>query len=159
MQGYYEKKKSVWERWEEMKFETMINTEYDVRFLKASVEVRYWEAAELNGKNVSDDNESFPCRNGDKWEPLIDMEYGIITNWIKGNTASVHFKVCDAGIYSLLDDNLKMHVKIEDYVPKMMCPAENGYGDYVIMNISEEGLIDKWSVDFSDFKDDEGDDY
>jgi len=30
-----------------------------------------------------------------------------------------------------------------------MCPADNGYGDYVIMKIDDNGKIDKWRVDLS----------
>lgn len=31
---------------------------------------------------------------------------------------------------------------------------KNGYGDYVIMDINENGFIDKWQVDLSYFKED-----
>jgi hypothetical protein len=34
-----------------------------------------------------------------------------------------------------------------------MCPKENGYGDYVIMDIDSEGKIINWKVDLSDFQD------
>jgi hypothetical protein len=36
-----------------------------------------------------------------------------------------------------------------------MCPKENGYGDYVIMDIDREGKIANWKADLSDFQDDE----
>ena len=33
----------------------------------------------------------------------------------------------------------------------MMCPKKGGYGDYVKMGINEEGFIDNWKCDFSEF--------
>lgn len=138
-----------------MKIELKITKEFDVKFLKASVEVRYWNNAELNGKEVLENCDNFPCQNGDQWEPVIDVDSGIIINWDKGNKASIHFKICDAGIYSLLDLHFTEIVKIDGYVPKMMCPKESGYGDYIIMDIEEDGKISKWNVDFADFTEEE----
>lgn len=28
-----------------------------------------------------------------------------------------------------------------------MCPADEGYGDYIIMNIDEDGIIQGWRKD------------
>ena len=43
-------------------------------------------------------------------------------------------------------------ISIDGYVPKMMSPKEEGYGDYVIMDVDCDGKIDNWKVDFSDFE-------
>jgi len=37
----------------------------------------------------------------------------------------------------------------------MMCPTENGYGDYVIMNILEDGTIENFTANFEDFQEEE----
>jgi hypothetical protein len=41
---------------------------------------------------------------------------------------------------------------IDGYVPSMMCPKDNGHGDYVIMDIGADGTIDKWRVDLGPFE-------
>lgn len=94
-----------------------------------------------------------PCRKGDCWEPLIDLETGVILNWQKGQTADIHFKVCDAGEYSLLDADKKVVKKIDGYVPPIMSPEDEGYGDYVIMKVDAEGQIANWKPDFEKFDD------
>ena len=72
-----------------------------------------------------------------KWMPLIDVETGKIINWVEGTTARVHYKVCDEGIYRLLDADKNIIVEVESYVPSFL--GEDG--DYIIMNIDEHGVI------------------
>lgn len=116
--------------------------------------VRYWEDAEVNGEDETDDGENIPCREGKRWKPVIDLETGKILNWEQGKTATIYYKVCDDGSYFLKDKNGETVLSIEkDYVPKIMCPAENGYGDYIYMEIDENGVIEDWKVDLSGFTD------
>ena len=123
----------------------------DVQFLKASCGVRYWEDSEVNGE-PDETGEKIPFRNDDRWEPVIDLDTGIIQGWPKGTTASIHYKVCDAGRYELLDDTKNVVAAIEGYVPVIMSPAENGYGDYVIMDVDENGKIGQWKVNLDAFQ-------
>jgi hypothetical protein len=117
--------------------------EYDVKYLYVVANVRYWEDADING--VSDVNGTLtPCKEGPLWCPIIDVDSGQITNWKQGTTASIHFKVCDEGEYTLKDVNRTTITSYAGYVPNMMSPAEPGYGDYIIMNIDENGYIDSW---------------
>lgn len=121
-----------------------------VAFLKVEAGVRYWEDGEVNGAS-DDDGDLIPCRNGDFWEPVIDLTAGTIEGWPEGTTADVHYKVCDKGRYTLLDAE-RREVKIRDgYVPKVMSPGGNGYGDYIIMTIDGAGRIKDWRADLSDF--------
>ncbi len=122
-----------------------------VKFLRASCGRVYWEDAEVNGK-VDEDGSLIPCRKGDLWCPVIDLAEGRIVDWPHGTTASIHYKVCDEGIYELLDADGKVACKRDGYVIKMMCPQEDGYGDYVIMNVGADGVIANWKVDLSDFE-------
>lgn len=135
---------------------TTIKTKKDieVKILIVNAEVRYWEDAEVNGKEDTD-GILIPCRNGENWMPIIDLETGIIINWTIGNAAKVHYKVCDDGKYKLVDASGRIVKEIEGYVPKMLCPEKNGYGDYIIMKIDTNGKIDKWIVDLSEFEDEE----
>lgn len=126
-----------------MKIEILKKVEYDVKYLKASMGVRYWEDAVVN--DIEDEHGSLiPLKNGDRWEILIDVDTGTIQNWPLGTTASVHYKVCDDGTYQLLDENKEVVYEIEDYVPYCFCTKSSGYGDYVIMDIDGFGIIDNW---------------
>lgn len=137
-----------------MKVKLKIEKEFDVKYLLAEVGVRYWEDATVDG--VEDEEGSLiPCRDGDYWKPLIDIETGVITNWEKGRTASIHYKCCDDGVYALLDEYKETVKAIEGYVPDIMCPEGEGYGDYVIMNVDSDGKIDKWECNLDDFLDNE----
>lgn len=129
--------------------------EIPVKYIRAIVEPRYWEDAVVN--NVKDENGTLmPFRKGDIWDITIELDSGVIENWPVGTTAKVHYKVCDAGQYSLLDAEKNVVKEIDRYVPNIMCPKDNGYGDYIIMDISETGLIDKWRVCLKVFDDREG---
>lgn len=105
--------------------------------------VRYWEDARINGVH-DEDGTLTPCRDGDYWKPIIDVDKGVIVNWEKGKRADIHFKVVDDGTYTIKDEKGDTIVSKEGYVPDIMCPADNGYGDYIIMEIDEDGVIDKW---------------
>lgn len=135
-----------------MKVKLKIEKEFDVKYLQAEVGARYWEDATVNGEEDTEGT-LIPCRDGEYWKPLIDIESGIIVNWDKGTTAFVHYKCCDDGLYKLLDADKREIKSIDGYVPSIMCPKENGYGDYVIMDIDRDGKISNWKPILSDFQD------
>lgn len=113
--------------------------------------VRYWEDALVNGKE--DVNGTLiPCREEDIWMPIIDLKTGKIKNWKIGATAKVHYKICDEGIYIFLDEDGEVVYNLEGYVPSLLCPKENGYGDYIIMDVDENGQIDGWDLTIPSFK-------
>lgn len=137
-----------------MKVKLKIEKEFEVKYLQVKAGARYWEDAIVDG--VEDTEGSLiPCREGDYWCPLIELESGIIKNWEHGKKASVHFKVCDDGEYSLLDLNKEVVKSIDGYVPDIMSPKESGYGDYIIMDIDENGKISNWRVKLDEFTDNE----
>lgn len=139
-----------------MKITIKVKKEFEVKYLKAKCGVRYWEDATVNGEEDKD-GVLIPCREGDYWCPIIDIETGLITNWLKGHEASIHYKVCDDGEYSLLDSNMGEIITIADYVPKMLCPKRDGYGDYVIMDVDRDGKIIDWVADLTEFEEFEED--
>lgn len=122
----------------------------DVKTLIVDARPRYWEDTEVNGKEDTDGT-LIPCRDGDSWKPVIDIETGVITNWKAGTVAHVHYKICDDGTYQLADAEGKIVAQIDGYVPSIMCPEEEGYGDYIIMTIDETGKIKNWKIDTSAF--------
>ncbi|WP_166950225.1 hypothetical protein [Pseudochelatococcus lubricantis] len=125
--------------------------EYDVKYMRAECGVRYWEDATVNGV-TDEDGKLIPFRHEDSWIIVIEIETGTIVDWPKGVVADIHYKVCDDGKYTLLDANMEKIISIDGYVPDIMCPGGNGYGDYVIMTIDGDGRIADWRVDLTDFE-------
>ena len=129
--------------------------EVNVKTIRVEAGVRYWEDAIVNG--VEDESgELIPCREGGLWKPIIDIDKGVIKNWKKGTIADIHYKVCDAGSYFLEDEKGNVVLSIEDdYVPKIMCPEDEGWGDYIIMKVDGDGKIANWNPDLDDFQNDD----
>lgn len=137
-----------------MKITVKVEKEVDIKTLHVSAGVRYWEDTTVNGED-DDEGNLIPCREGKLWRPIIDIETGQILNWTKGVTAEVHYKVCDAGNYELKDEECNTVLTKEGYVPAIMYPKEQGFGDYIIMDINEDGFIQDWECDLSGFTEDE----
>lgn len=134
-----------------MKTTIKVGKEVELKTLEVRANVRYWENTEVNSE-ADTDGTLMPCREGGLWCPVIDLDSGQILNWEKGKSANVHYKVCDEGIYYLKDNEGNVVLSIEeDYVPKMMCPKENGYGDYIIMDIDGNGFIQDWEQTLEGF--------
>lgn len=113
--------------------------------LMVDARVRYWEDAEVNGVSDTDGN-LIPCRVGDSWMPSIDLASGKILGWPQGTTADIHYKVCDDGDYWLADAAGNKLLKWGgSYVPNnLLCVGDNGYGDYIILCVGEDGGIAGW---------------
>ena len=114
-------------------------------YIEVSASVRYWEDANVNGFSDTDGT-LIPHRKGDRWAPVIRLADGMVMDWPLGVIADVHYKVCDEGEYWLLDEDRKRVAKWKSsYVPDYaLCPDERGYGDYIIMMIGADGLIERW---------------
>lgn len=132
-----------------MKSVITIEKEVDIKTVEVRAHVRHWEDATINGVE-DEEGKLTPCREGDLWCPIIDMDSGVIRNWPKGTTASVHFKVCDGGSYFLKDaDGNVVLSREDDYVPNELIPGS--YGDYIEMQIDENGKIADWNPSLEDF--------
>lgn len=139
-------------------------TEFEAIYLKVDAGVRYWQDSRVNGNHdtccdETSDSPNMPCAEyigGNhnvlrgkywRWQPLIEIETGKIVNWQQGITANIHYKVCDDFACEILDGNKEVITSYDDYVPKVMCPKEDGYGDYIIMDIDGNGFIQGWRKD------------
>ena len=113
-------------------------------FIEVEAIVRYWEDSSVNG--VEDERGTLiPCREGNMWHIVIDTYVGRIKDWIIGTTAQIHYKVCDAiEVWLLNEDSFRTYKYNVGYVPAFLSIGENGYGDYIIMDIDENGMIDGW---------------
>ena len=119
---------------------------YNVVNVKCNLGVRYWEDASVDGTDEDNDNPKIPRVFGDRWVISIVIETGQIKDWPVGTTAKTHYKVCDDGIYMFYDDSGSLVKKCDNsYVPKFLSPSNNHYGDYVILDIDENGFIKDWN--------------
>lgn len=116
-------------------------------YLEVCAQVRYWEDATVNGAEDTD-GKLIHARVNEMWHPLIRLADGMVMGWPEGTTADIHYKVCDAGEYWLLDDKRKRVAKWAGfYVPgEFLCHGDNGYGDYIIFKVGADGLIEKYSA-------------
>lgn len=115
------------------------------KYIEVSAGVRYWEDTYVNG--AEDENGTLiPLRKGEMWCPVIRISDGMVMDWPNGTTADIHYKVCDAGEYWLLDADRKRIAKWGGYyVPNdFLCHGSEGYGDYIIFNVDADGMIKKW---------------
>lgn len=105
--------------------------------------VRYWEDATVNGVKDTDGT-LIPSRDGDAWKVRIELATGRIEGWPDWTTASIHYKVCDAGLYWLTDAAGNRIAKWNGYyVPShFLCHGDGGYGDYIIFKVGPDGLIE-----------------
>ena len=125
-----------------VRVETVV--EFEAVRLLVAANVRYWEDAMVNGKEDTDGT-LIPLRVGDLWSPIIELATGRVLNWPQGTTAEVHYKVCDAGCYWLEDASGKRLKRENDYVPSgLLCMGDKGYGDYIILKINADGIIEDW---------------
>jgi len=117
-----------------------VTEEIDIAYL--SIEVPY------------DDDDEIPeyiheGRNTLKF--LIDLDRRKVVDWPEGNSYDLFLKVCDQGIYRLLDPNMgEIAVIDQDYVPDGV-PGE--YGDYIELRITNDGTVTNLprKYNFSDF--------
>ena len=115
------------------------------KFLAVEAGVRYWEDATINGAEDAEGS-LIPFRCGDEWCPIIKLQTGVIQDWPEGTEADIHYKVCDAGQYWLEDADGVRRWKYQGYyVPSILSPEENGYGDYIILHVFGDGSIRKWN--------------
>jgi hypothetical protein len=116
-------------------------------------EEKTYDAAILQVCEKDESGENVPFKNGNNWEPTIDIEAGTVIGWPNGTTADIHFKVCDEGTYTLKTSFGAALAEKEGYVPDIMCPGGEGFGDYIIMKIDENGKIENWQPTLSGFDD------
>lgn len=126
-----------------MKATIKVKEEVNFTHLKVKCGARYWEDATVNGIEDTE-GDLIPLKDGDYWCPTINIETGIIQDWPAGTKADVHYKCCDDGDYWLITDK-GFELKMPGYyVPTILDITKEGYGDYVILNIDENGKIANW---------------
>lgn len=139
--------------------------ELDIKTLFVKAHVRYPEDAMIqegpdDAWGEDDANQpKMPCMSyvdckyeGWYWCPVIDLATGRIINWKQGVRASISYKVVDEFECYITDTDDKIVTRYEGYVPSFMAITDEGYGDYVYLEIDENGMIADWSFTDRDFK-------
>ena len=110
--------------------------------IEIEAEVRYWEDASVNGL-IDEDGSRIFGRQGHLWKVRIELTDGIVQDWPPDETAQIHYKVCDQGLYWLTDESGNRLAKWRgSYVPSdFLSHGSEGFGDYIILNIEFGGLI------------------
>lgn len=106
--------------------------EIEVDAMRITLPVRFEE------EDIPND---FPMREGDTWKATVEIDTGKIRDWPLGKSGNIFMKVCDSGVYELLDGE-KVIATREDYVPN--CIPQD-CGDYVEFEIDESGIIKGWA--------------
>lgn len=147
-----------------MKKTILTPQEIEITFAVCQIFARYWEDSEVNGEEDDATKPKMPCienvehyymKNRLAWCPIIDLDKGQIVNWTKGTTASIHYKSCDGNVVELQDPNRNTIKDYNGYVPNFLCPKEDGWGDYVIMDIDENGFIKNFNNNLDDLFDED----
>ena len=74
----------------------------------------------------------------------VDLESHRVGWWIYGSFR-IWAKVCDSGIYTLLDEDMKPLLQIRGYVPiGLLPPKDKGWGDYIELCFARDGTITNW---------------
>ena len=139
--------------------------EIDIKTLFVKAHVRYPEDSMIqegpdDAWGEDDANQpKMPCMSyvdykyeGWYWCPVIDLATGRIKNWKQGVRASISYKVVDEFECYITDADDKIVTRYEGYVPSFMAITDEGYGDYVYLEIDENGMIADWSFTDRDFK-------
>jgi hypothetical protein len=90
----------------------------------------------------------------DSWVAVIDLQTGEIQDFPKDVSLDFFTKVCDEGLYFLLDGNKQLIAKAGgDYVPNRAIPPIDGYGDYIHLKIEYGVVVNLYTnPDFSQFE-------
>lgn len=85
----------------------------------------------------------------DTVEVIIDVDDKKVVDWYETTgEVSIFAKVRDEGVYKYYDKDGKIIQTIEDeYVPNFLQVNENGYGDYLNLTISKNGVIENFNID------------
>ena len=139
--------------------------EIELSYLKAKMGIRYfigYEYSEDNGKTwvkaEEDDDETdkkfrehLPLVDDENyWTIHIDLVNGKVLDWPKDFCVRTYFKICDDGEYSFLDELGEEIINLtkeydQYYVPIFLSLEDDGYGDYVYININGDGSIEHFN--------------
>lgn len=142
--------------------------EEDVKYLYAHLHDDWWDGAEISrdgaefeeidedGSQISDMLKPFNAptnierfknfvKDDNIFSMKINVDTGEVIGWPKGTIMNIYWKIVDEGLYQYLDENDNIIFEYDGYVPSELAIEEAGYGDYVILNIGADGIIEHWN--------------
>ena len=148
-----------------MKVKCKTIQELDIKYVNCYLIQDWWDGAQISkegsdfveveedGSNlpmlipVTEDMTTYQSLKTCKAFPMkINLETGHIEYWMKGYAMHIYWKVRDQGVYEYIDANGNIIEKLDtDYVPNYLAIGDSGYGDYVIIDIDENGNIKNWN--------------
>lgn len=133
-----------------MKFKVKKWVSVNIEKIIIDIQIRY-----VGDSDDDDVPTDFPLLNGSQWKATVMVDSGQILEWPSGQERQMYCKVCDAGIYTLLDDAGEVVAVKDGYVPNDIVPGD--YGDYVSLKINGDGVITNWPKhpDVSEFFDED----
>jgi hypothetical protein len=75
---------------------------------------------------------------------ISGVENGVVKPWDSGNV-HIGFKIVDGGNYILMGNGREIFRKDFEYVPDFLQIEENGYGDYIEIDIEKNGKVKGWN--------------
>lgn len=128
-----------------MKVEIKTTKTYNVKYITFNIPIYY---GDLNWSEKDNEFCDKYYSNADLLSIRIDIENGLVIGWADqelNDVFSIYTKVRDEGTYRLYDDQGNEIVSYQGYVPDILSCVDKGYGDYLSMDISPDGRIDKWN--------------
>ena len=114
--------------------------------LIVTVKEKYCTYAVVNGVEYIDKRAEMTCADYPPFQKfIIDLKTGVITNWKKGVTAEIFYKVVDTACYTLLSGR-KLAAYKEGYVPEFLAISHEGWGDYIAIDVDANGQIKDWQI-------------
>ena len=98
-------------------------------------------------------NDDIPYVRNGYWHGIIDLkEHRLCDYQDMGWPYMLNAKVCDGGLYFLLDDDKKPLYIYRGYVPDLPFDSKS-WGDYIHLVVRDSGHIEDWegNFDFEDF--------
>lgn len=94
------------------------------------------------------ESDDVPYVSNGYWHGIIDLkEHRLCVSQDMGWPYVLDAKVCDGGIYILLDEDMKPLCIYRGYVPDL--PFDNkSWGDYIHLIVRDNGHIEEWEGDF-----------
>ena len=139
-----------------MKIEVIKTELVDVKYVsfKIMVQIEDFTYSDEDKKTLDTffDTDIFSTGDEDKFdtvEVIIDVDDKKVVDWYDtAEEVSIFAKVCDEGVYKYYDKNANIVQTIDnEYVPDFLQVNENGYGDYLNLTISKNGVIENFNID------------
>ena len=127
---------------------------------------RYIDILLPNNEHLKYDLEDFPINDfllkddKDTIKLTIDLKKKKLLGWENGQDKFDFFvKAVDEGTYIVRNSDGEVLYRREGYVPNGVVPPQDGYGDYIVFTINEDGSLSGWygydELDFTGFENDD----